>query len=75
MLYIHCVFSSISGISIVITNYTSSNYFSKSRAFVASLLAGAGISSTMWFAIFQVNISSLIEKKRYLNRFQLLMIY
>ncbi|CAF1294440.1 unnamed protein product, partial [Adineta steineri] len=32
----------------------SSNYFSKSRAFVSSLLAGAGISATMWFAIFQV---------------------
>ncbi len=55
MLYIHCVFSSLSGIVIVITSYTSSNYFSKSRAFVSSLLAGAGISATMWFAIYQVN--------------------
>ncbi|CAF1305896.1 unnamed protein product [Rotaria sordida] len=60
LLYIHCVFSSISGIVIVITTYASSNYFSKSRAFVASLLAGAGISSTMWFSVFQV----LVDNKR-----------
>ncbi|CAF1363219.1 unnamed protein product [Adineta steineri] len=54
LIYIHCIFSSLSGIVIVLTSYTSSNYFSKSRAFVSSLLAGAGISATMWFAIFQV---------------------
>ncbi|CAF4769593.1 unnamed protein product [Rotaria sp. Silwood1] len=60
LLYIHCIFSSISGIVVVITTYTSSNYFSKSRAFVASLLAGAGISSTMWFSIFQAIIDNEI---------------
>ncbi|UJR11903.1 hypothetical protein I4U23_016081 [Adineta vaga] len=59
LIYIHCIFSSISGIIIVITSYTSSNYFSKSRPFISSLLAGAGISATMWFAIFQ----TLIDKE------------
>ncbi len=54
MLYIHCVFSSLSGTAVAITSYTSSNYFSKSRAFVSALLAGAAISSTMWFSIYQV---------------------
>ncbi len=58
LLYIHCVFSSLSGIVIVITSYASSNYFSKSRAFVASLLAGSGISATMWFSVYQVLIDS-----------------
>ncbi|CAM4866798.1 unnamed protein product [Rotaria socialis] len=58
LLYIHCVFSSLSGIVVVITTYASSNYFSTSRAFVASLLAGAGISSTMWFSVFQVLIDN-----------------
>ena len=56
LLYVHCVCASLSGFVVVITSYASSNYFSKSRAFVSSLLAGAGISSTMWFSIFQVNI-------------------
>lgn len=63
LLYIHCVFSSLSGIVIVITSYASSNYFSKSRAFVASLLAGAGISSTMWFSVYQVDFFISNEEK------------
>lgn len=72
LLYIHCVFSSLSGIVIVITSYASSNYFSKSRAFVASLLAGAGISSTMWFSIYQVLRSSSDGKKK---KFEHIFIY
>lgn len=57
-LYIHCISSLFSGIVIVITSYASSNYFAKSRAYVAALLAGAGISSTMWSSIYQVFSSS-----------------
>ncbi|CAF1581494.1 unnamed protein product [Adineta ricciae] len=56
LMYLHCIFSSISGIMILLTSYTSANYFSKSRALVSSLLAGAGISATMWFAVFQILI-------------------
>jgi hypothetical protein len=53
------------------TSYASSNYFSKSRAFVASLIAGAGISSTMWFSIYQVNIYLFFEMKenKYSDRY------
>jgi len=58
LLYIHCVFSSLSGITVLLTTYTSSNYFAKNRAFVSSLFAGAGLSATMWFSIFQMLIDN-----------------
>ncbi|CAF1294153.1 unnamed protein product [Adineta ricciae] len=53
LLYIHTVFSSIGGIVVLITTYASSEYFSRSRAVVSALFAGATISSTIWFSVFQ----------------------
>ncbi|CAF3810061.1 unnamed protein product [Rotaria sp. Silwood1] len=53
-LYAHTSFSSLAGIMLLLTAYTSSDYFSKSRAFVAALFAGACTSATMWYSIFQV---------------------
>ncbi len=54
LLYVHTAFSSLGGIMVLLTAYTSSNYFSKSRAFVSALFAGACTSATMWYSIFQV---------------------
>ncbi|CAF3078445.1 unnamed protein product [Rotaria sp. Silwood2] len=42
------------GIIVLLTAYTSSDYFSKSRAFVSALFAGACTSATMWYSIFQI---------------------
>ncbi|CAF1194103.1 unnamed protein product [Adineta ricciae] len=53
LLYIHTVFSSIGGIAVLITTFASSEYFATSRAVISALFAGATISSTMWFSIFQ----------------------
>lgn len=53
LIYIHSVFSSLSGIVIVITSYTSANYYSTCRPLISSLFVGSGISATMWFAVFQ----------------------
>ncbi|CAF3078379.1 unnamed protein product [Rotaria sp. Silwood2] len=53
-LYVHTSFSSLAGIIVLLTAYTSSDYFSKSRAFVSALFAGACTSATMWYSIFQV---------------------
>ncbi|CAF0942748.1 unnamed protein product [Didymodactylos carnosus] len=57
-LYVHTVFSSLAGIIVLLTAYTSSDYFSKSRAFVSALFAGACTSATMWYSIFQVSIDA-----------------
>ncbi|CAF2651537.1 unnamed protein product [Rotaria sp. Silwood2] len=46
-LYVHTSFSSLAGIIVLLTAYTSSDYFSKSRAFVSALFAGACTSATM----------------------------
>ncbi|CAF3636103.1 unnamed protein product [Rotaria sordida] len=40
------------GIIILLTAYTSSDCFSKSRAFVSALFAGACTSATIWYSIF-----------------------
>ncbi|CAF1428570.1 unnamed protein product [Adineta ricciae] len=53
LLYIHTVFSSIGGIAVLISTFASSEYFATSRAVISALFAGATISSTMWFSIFQ----------------------
>ncbi|UJR12570.1 hypothetical protein I4U23_016746 [Adineta vaga] len=53
LLYVHTAFSSLSGIIILLTAYTSSDYFSKPRAFVSALFAGACTSATLWYSIFQ----------------------
>ncbi|CAF4370279.1 unnamed protein product, partial [Rotaria sordida] len=37
----------------LLTSYSSSGYFTKSRAFVSTLFAGACTSATMWYSIFQ----------------------
>ncbi|CAF2769945.1 unnamed protein product [Rotaria sp. Silwood2] len=57
-LYVHTSFSSLAGIIVLLTAYTSSDYFSKSRAFVSALFAGACTSATMWYSIFQVLIDA-----------------
>jgi hypothetical protein len=62
---VHTSFSSLAGVIVLLTAYTSSGYFSKSRAFVSALFAGACASATMWYSIFQVyykivNIISVI---------------
>ncbi|CAF2630325.1 unnamed protein product [Rotaria sp. Silwood2] len=54
LLYVHTNFSSLAGIIVLLTAYTSSDYFSKSRAFVSALFAGACTSATMWYSIFQI---------------------
>ena len=54
LLYVHTSFSSLAGIIVLLTAYTSSDYFSKSRALVSALFAGACTSATMWYSIFQV---------------------
>ncbi|CAF4024076.1 unnamed protein product [Rotaria sordida] len=58
LLYVHTAFSSLSGIMILLTAYSSSGYFTKSRAFVSALFAGACTSATMWYSIFQVLIDA-----------------
>ncbi|CAF1376982.1 unnamed protein product [Rotaria sordida] len=45
-------------LALVASAYTSSDYFSKSRAFVAALFAGACTSATMWYSIFQILIDA-----------------
>ncbi|CAF3952082.1 unnamed protein product [Rotaria sordida] len=45
-------------LALVAPAYTSSDYFSKSRAFVAALFAGACTSATMWYSIFQILIDA-----------------
>ncbi|CAF1222983.1 unnamed protein product [Rotaria sordida] len=57
-LYVHTSFSSLAGIMVLLAAYTSSDYFSKSRAFVSALFAGACTSATMWYSIFQVLIDA-----------------
>ncbi|CAF1210015.1 unnamed protein product [Rotaria sordida] len=57
-LYVHTSFSSLAGIIVLLTAYTSSDYFSKSRAFVSALFAGACTSATMWYSIFQILIDA-----------------
>ncbi|CAF0883540.1 unnamed protein product [Rotaria sordida] len=47
LLYVHRTFSSLAGIMILLTAYSSSGYFTKSRAFVSALFAGACTSATM----------------------------
>ncbi|CAF5187632.1 unnamed protein product, partial [Rotaria magnacalcarata] len=54
LLYVHTAFSSLAGIVVLLTAYTSSGYFTKSRALVSALFAGACTSATMWYSIFQV---------------------
>ncbi|CAF1335363.1 unnamed protein product, partial [Rotaria sordida] len=58
LLYVHTAFSSLSGIMVLLTAYSSSGYFTKSRAFVSALFAGACTSATMWYSIFQVLIDA-----------------
>ncbi|CAF4879137.1 unnamed protein product [Rotaria sp. Silwood1] len=58
LLYVHTSFSSLASISVLLTAYTSSGYFSKSRAFVSALFAGACTSATMWYSIFQILIDA-----------------
>ena len=55
LLYIHTVFTAFAGIIVLITGYASCNYFSKARAFVSALFAGACTSASMWYSIFQVS--------------------
>ncbi|CAF4259834.1 unnamed protein product [Rotaria sordida] len=47
LLYVHRTFSSLAGIMILLTAYSSSGYFTKSRAFVSALFAGACTSATI----------------------------
>ncbi|UJR19500.1 hypothetical protein I4U23_022629 [Adineta vaga] len=54
LLYVHCAFSALSGSITFVTSLTASDYFSKSRALVSSLLTGAVISATMWYSIFEI---------------------
>ncbi|CAF1100213.1 unnamed protein product [Rotaria sordida] len=65
LLYVHTAFSSLSGVMVLLTAYSSSGYFTKSRAFVSALFAGACTSATMWYSIFQVccNVFSLQKEK------------
>ncbi|CAF3816856.1 unnamed protein product [Rotaria sp. Silwood1] len=58
LLYVHTSFSSLASIIVLLTAYTSSGYFSKSRAFVSALFAGACTSATMWYSIFQILIDA-----------------
>ncbi|CAF3225742.1 unnamed protein product [Rotaria sp. Silwood2] len=58
LLYVHTAFSSLAGIMVLLTAYSSSGYFTKSRAFVSALFAGACTSATMWYSIFQVLIDA-----------------
>ncbi|CAF1274177.1 unnamed protein product [Rotaria sp. Silwood1] len=58
LLYVHTAFSSLSGSMILLTAYSSSGYFTKSRAFVSALFAGSCTSATMWYSIFQVLIDA-----------------
>ncbi|CAF1345216.1 unnamed protein product [Rotaria sordida] len=58
LLYVHTAFSSLSGVMVLLTAYSSSGYFTKSRAFVSALFAGACTSATMWYSIFQVLIDA-----------------
>ncbi|CAF1117414.1 unnamed protein product [Adineta steineri] len=58
LLYVHTAFSSLAGIMVLLTAYTSSNYFSKSKAFVSALFAGACTSATIWYSIFQTLIDA-----------------
>ncbi|CAF1453618.1 unnamed protein product [Adineta steineri] len=58
LLYVHTALSSLSGIIVLLTAYTSSDYFSKSRALVSALFAGACTSATMWYSIFQTLIDA-----------------
>ncbi|CAF3896288.1 unnamed protein product [Rotaria magnacalcarata] len=58
LLYVHTAFSSLAGIVVLLTAYTSSGYFTKSRALVSALFAGACTSATMWYSIFQVLIDA-----------------
>ncbi|CAF2361322.1 unnamed protein product [Rotaria sp. Silwood2] len=57
LVFIHTVFISISSVVIVITSFVYCGYFSCYRGLVSSIIAGASISSTMWFSIFQVVIN------------------
>lgn len=57
LLYVHTAFSSLAGVMILLTTYSSGGYFRKSRAFVSALFAGACTSATMWYSIFQVFFS------------------
>lgn len=69
LLFIHTVFSSLAGITVLVTSYASSDYFSKSRAFVSTLFAGACTSASIWYSVFQVKIlQNIFERKYLLNK-------
>ncbi|CAF1035387.1 unnamed protein product [Rotaria sordida] len=57
LVFIHTVFISVSSIVILITSFVYCGYFARYRGLVSSIIAGASISSTMWFSIFQVLIN------------------
>ncbi|CAF3837706.1 unnamed protein product [Rotaria magnacalcarata] len=60
LLYVHTLFTSLSGKIVLLTSYTTCNYFSKSRPIVFTLLVGSSSAASIWYSVFQV--MSIINK-------------
>ena len=62
LLYVHTLFTAISGKAVQMTGYTSCNYFSKARAFTLTALVGSSTAATVWYSVFQVRFLFLRKK-------------
>ncbi|CAF1178002.1 unnamed protein product [Rotaria sp. Silwood1] len=58
LLFVHTLFTALSGIIVQITSYAACSYFSKARAFLLTLLVGSSLSASVWYSVFQVLIDS-----------------
>lgn len=52
----HTVFSALAGMCILLSSFSISANFTRARGLVTSLIVGAQLSGTVWYAIFQILI-------------------
>ncbi|CAF3301702.1 unnamed protein product [Rotaria socialis] len=59
LLSCHTIFTSVAQMCVLLSSFTISGHFTKTRGLVSSLISGAQLSGAIWYAIFQL----LIETK------------
>ncbi|CAF4848777.1 unnamed protein product [Rotaria sp. Silwood1] len=58
LLFIHTLFTALSGIIVQLTSFSACNYFAEGRAFLLTLLVGSSLSASMWYSVFQILIDN-----------------
>ncbi|CAF1579403.1 unnamed protein product [Rotaria magnacalcarata] len=58
LLSCHTIFTSVAQMCVLLSSFTISGHFTKTRGLVSSLISGAQLSGSVWYAIFQLLIDT-----------------